>query len=209
MKSARGTTSLAAPVAEGLHVYLGAPGAGKTTRMLADVIELHERTRSGGIVVYCGEDPREHATSAVSRSLLQLVPRPTLRAALFSAYSASELVLYRPVDARCVLALIAAARRPGRTLLAVDDVGVWTHSAKVRQELGDLAATWRHARTSLFLSLQHVGTDLSQRIRSCAPLVRIFRVPPSTTREWASEEHGLDPAALGRLPVGECVLRQY
>jgi len=199
----------AAALAEGLHVYVGAPGTGKTTAMLQDVVTLHQRTGKAGLVVYSGEDPREHPEASVSRLLRVLDERATLEGALFSAFAARSLVLYRPRTADDVLGVIRTARSPGRILLGIDDVGVWTHSAKLRQELGDLAATWRHARTSVFLTLQHVGSDLSQRIRSCAPVVRVFRVPASTTLEWAVDAHGLDPERLAALPRGAFELCQY
>ena len=190
----QGPTALACPDA-GFHAYVGAPGVGKTFRALLDLRAYTRAARVGAIVV----------DSASVAGLRDIAEAASVRDAIERAFGRGELVRIVPKDVDDFDAIMRAARSPGGIALFVDELSFWSRS----RELERLCRTWRHARCSIYVTLQHIGADLAQTLLSCNPRMRVFRVSAPRSIEFLMRWHGMDPAMIREFGVGVFDERQF
>ena len=176
-----------------MHVYVGAPGSGKT--FLADI---HGRTLAGarGVGGLCidstGSSGLEHWKRAESVS-----------DAVDAVWDRNELVRYTPGDVDELQQLLGAARNPGRCVFLLDEVALWPARLK---ELDHLCRTWRHTDTDVLVTAQHLSGDIAQGLRACSPRLYAFRQAPSTTLDLLSKEWKLPEDQLQTLGQGDFLM---
>jgi hypothetical protein len=176
-------------------VYLGGPGYGKTWLAKAELLELRAQRPCGAVVI-----------DSAGVALLEDIPEAlTLRETLEAAFGRGELVRWTPRSVDEFDRFLLAARKPGGILILVDELSFWRWS----KQLDPLCRTWRHARTSLFLTCQHVGADLAQGMLACNPKIRIFNVSAPRSLEWLERWHQLDTGAIRAQGVGEYILKDF
>ena len=179
----------------GFHAYVGAPGYGKTFRALLDFRAYVAASRVGGIVV-------DSASVEGLRSIPQAVD---LRDAIERVFARGEVIRVVPRDVDEFDSLMRVARNPGGIALFVDELSFWSRS----KELERLCRTWRHARCSIYVTLQHIGADLAQTLLSCNPRMRVFRVSAPRSIEFLMRWHGMSPDEIRDFGVGFFDERQF
>lgn len=183
---------------EGVSVYIGTTGAGKTYRALADLRELHAKGDRGAIVV----------DSAGTKTLRELPQALTLEDAIRRAWGPSkELVRWTPLDdptrkidsERDFERLMNAARHGGNVRILVDELSFWARCPSMLR----LGRIWRASNVTLLFTAQHVGADVGQSLLACNPRLYIFRVTAPRSLEFAEKYLGLDPNTVRAQGLGE------
>jgi len=176
----------------GVSWYLGCPASGKTTLARAHAVDAHRAT-GWPILVVNTEGAAQLDGFHRSRSLAE-----ALRVVWRDRASTS----YAPRDADEVLALMRAARRPGRVVVLIDEAHVWfdaTAGGEVRRAILRLMRSHRHAGVRLLLTTQHLSGDIPQAALACSPILHVFRCTSPATLARLESQYGLEPARVRLL----------
>jgi len=182
------TTSNATP--DGIHVYLGTTGIGKTYKALEDLRGLH---RKGWRCVVID--------SARVENFSKLERCETLEAVVRRTWGGGKpcFVAWTPEDTDEFDAFMQAALETGDVAILVDEVSFWSGKNGTRI-LPKLCRVWRHSRVRLLITCQHVGSDLTQTLLACNPRIFIFRCTAPRSLEWVEKWHGIPLAEARAIP---------
>lgn len=177
----------------GLRWYVGSPGCGKTTRALADAIELVAET-GYPLVALDSAAVDQLAVLPAASSVEELI------AAVWERGFHRRLV---PRDQSDVERLLAACYAAGRVVLLVDESAFWLTSRRGTQSwLLRMMRSHRHARLWLLLTTQHLSGDVPQEALACSPEMLVGRLTAPAGLEVVARRYGADPRVLTTLPVG-------
>jgi hypothetical protein len=175
-----------ATLQEGIHVYIGAPGSGKTHKAIRDAYSLAKREGLGVLVID-------------SRGAKNLVEIPeTKPPELYRKLWAGEMVRRIPYDQEEFDSIIAEVDARGHCAVLIDEVSEWATNRSMKR----LLRVWRHRKVSVFLTSQMIGRDIEQAVQACNPVLYLFRCTAPTTLEWVEKWHRLPQESLRALPVG-------
>lgn len=90
--------------------------------------------------------------------------------------------------------------RRGNTAILIDDA-----AALPSQELSKLCRLWRPRNLRVLMTTQHISGDISQAVMACDPLIYAFRTTSPRSLEWLEKWHGVDPAEVHALELGEAL----
>jgi len=128
----------------------------------------------------------------VARSLQEIAPAwVDRRPVLFSPESSAE------VDTIAEAALAA----PG-TVLLVDEAHYWLNANSRSSGLLRIMRACRHARASLHLTTQYLGSDIPQAAFASASDLFVFRTTAPRSLELLRASWGVDPGKAASLPRG-------
>lgn len=181
-------------IRDGLHVYIGTTGTGKTHKAIRDAITL-ARQRGVGVLVID------------SRGAENLKDIPEYRVDMDLAHAVWQGKVCRvvPADKEEFNRLMMAVDKVGQCVVLIDECATWATDKTFLA----LCRVWRHRKVSLFLTTQKVGFDLQQSVLACDPVLWIFRTTAPTTIDWLERWHGIDPNVLRNMGVGEFLLRGF
>lgn len=183
---------------EGIHVYLGTTGVGKTFKALAEALETSRVTGLSLIVVDSG-GAMNFEQLPHSKSLVDVVR---------SAWGTpGSLTVWTPPDdeGKAFDGLMKACQDAGHVILLVDEISFWAHSTRFRT----LCRVWRHSHVTLLVTCQNVGTDLAQGLLACNPTLYLFRTTAPRSLEWVLRWHGIDPDEVRALPDREYIVKTF
>lgn len=174
--------------------YIGIPGAGKTTLAAHHLAQLTRTTRRPAIVIDSG-----------GVAQLAHVPRAaSVREVVSSAWRDREHCAFTPKTAEEVDAIARAVMAGKDVNLLVDEAGFWIGANKGRDSaLVRLLRAWRHARSSVLLTTQHLTGDVSQAALSCAPVLFVFRCTSPTVLDRLEREYALSRQRVASLDRGK------
>lgn len=176
----------------GVEWMIGCPASGKTTLARAHAIEAH-RSTGWPVLVVDTEGAAQLRGFHRSRSLAEAI-RVVWRERASTSFA--------PNDADEVLALMRAARRPGRVVVLVDEAHVWFDASaggEVRKAILRLMRSHRHAGVRLILTTQHLTGDIPQAALACSPVLHVFRCTSPATLERLRAQYGLAPQRVRAL----------
>ena len=193
----------AAPViAEGIHVYVGTTGTGKTFKALHDLEALHDSTADRGALI---------VDSVGSPTLREIEQVPDLRTGIERVWGEGDIVRWIPSDEgendaqadfrRLMKALLAG----GNVRVLIDEISFWARNP----EMLKLARVWRNANTTLLLTGQHLSADFGQSILSCNPTVYVFRLSAPAGIEFAVRWLRISEEENAALGMGEFIERRF
>lgn len=174
----------------GILGYVGTTGVGKTYLAKEHLLKLH---KSGVPCVVI-----DGATVANFDDIPHVQDAREVAEALWGSREA-KLIAWTPktVDEfDSLMRAIQAARGERGIAILIDEITFWKKSA----ELPFLFRTWRHSKTTILVTSQHVSADLGQVLFGCNPRIFIFRTTAPRSLEWFLRWHGLDPDKIRALP---------
>lgn len=183
-------------IREGLHVYIGTTGTGKTHKAIRDAAALAASRSIEGV------PPHSSGLLVVdSRGANNLrdIPEHDAKRAIRIVYGQRGIARVVPKDRADFDSLIIEADKRGGAVILIDEISAWATSVPFI----NLCRVWRHRRTSLFLTTQKVGRDIEQGVLACDPVLYVFRCTSPATLEWLERWHRLPPERFKALGVGE------
>lgn len=181
---------------EGLHVYIGTTGTGKTHKAIRDALALSQELKRGLLVIDSrgAENLKEIPSFGVFPGSLQK------NLPLFDhVYSQGKVARVVPNNQEEFDLLMKAADRIGNFVIMIDEISSWAANTTFQ----DLCRVWRHRKISFFLTTQKVGRDVQQTVLACDPTIWAFRVTNPTSLEWFEKYAHVAPETLKGLQVGQ------
>lgn len=176
-------------IEDGIHVYIGTTGTGKTHLAIRHAIEL-ARSKSLGVLVID------------SRGAQNLKEIPLYREGkdLYSdLFNYGKIVRVVPENADEFDRIMKTLDRVGNAVVLIDEVSEWATNLTFNK----LCRVWRHRTISFFITTQKIGRDVEQTVLACDPNIYIFRLTNPRSLEWVERWHRLSEAQIKALQVGQ------
>ncbi len=187
----------------GILGYVGTTGVGKTYLARQHLDELHKM----GIpcLVIDSATVQNFADLPHVKNAREVVTK------LYSEYdegSPAPMIAWTPrtiEEFDALLNAIMEAKADGGVAILIDEITFWKKSLN----LPFLCRTWRHSRTTILVTSQHVSADLGQVLFGCNPRIFIFRTTAPRSLEWLFKWHGLDVDAIREMPDREYIEKLF
>lgn len=183
---------------EGIVIYLGTTGTGKTYSAIQQITALHESTADRGCIV---------VDSAASPTLAHIPRVPSLEVAVKEAWGGRRMVRWIPSDEgeqdsdADFTRLMKAAREGGNIRLLIDEASFWYRNPQLLK----LVRVWRASNVTLYFTGQTIGQDFGQGVLGCNPKFYVYRVTAPRTIEFCEQFLHFDRSDLQVLQLGECL----
>lgn len=189
----RAPKSSRAELGSSVSVYVGSPGAGKTTLALRHAAELIQATGWPAIVVDLGAVSTFEAQPHVS----------SVREALEAAVGRGEHAYWTPRELGETEQLFAGVGAAREIVLLIDESHYLLARQRHAPELMRLMRAHRHRRVHVLLTTQALSNDVPQEALACAPTLYVMRTTALTSLERLEREYGLQPDAVRAQAVGD------
>lgn len=173
----------------GILGYVGTTGSGKTHLAFLHLQRLHKSGVHCVVIEGVMVDNFEH-----------LPMLKNAREVLISLYSKEqkEIPAWVPRDEMELDAFLNAvmeAKPEQGIAILIDEVSFWKKS----KNLPFLFRTWRHSKSTILVTSQHVSADLGQVLFGCNPKLYIFRTTAPRSLKWLEDWHGLEPNQIREM----------
>lgn len=178
-------------VREGLSVYIGTTGTGKTHKALRDALSLAAVKRQG-LLIIDSRGAENLATLELSKINSNWRER---------LYHEGRIIRIVPETESDFEVAIKTVEKNGNCILFIDEVSTWASNPNLQ----NLCRVWRHRKVSIFLTTQKIGMDIQQGILACDPVLFVFRTTAPTSLEWLEKWHRIPADTLRnlRMPAGD------
>jgi DNA helicase HerA-like ATPase len=176
-------------IPDGLHVYIGTTGSGKTHKAIRDAIELAGTKRLGVLVI-------DSRGANNLREIQELRPGKELWEQVWNYGSIRRVV---PRDETEFDEIIRRVDQTGQLILVIDECAPWANN----KTFHNLCRVWRHRNVTLFITTQKIGRDIEQTILACDPTMYVFRLTNPRSLEWVERWHRIPENELRQLEVGQ------
>lgn len=181
---------------EGIVIYLGTTGTGKTFKALADLKALHASTGDRGALI---------VDSAATPTVREVRPVATLEEAIQAVWGRGEFVRWIPSDengqdsVEDFTRLMRAIRSGGNVRVLIDEISFWVRNP----EMLKLCRVWRASNATLLFTGQTVGQDFGQGVLGCNPTFHVYKLTAPRSIEFVEKWLQVDPAEIRALELGE------
>jgi hypothetical protein len=175
---------------KGILGYVGTTGVGKTYLARQHLEQLRNKGVPGVVIDAATVENFEdlpHAKDA--REVLQ---------SLFGSKDAT-IIAWTPRTVEefdAFLNAVMEAKSERGVAMLIDEITFWKKS----KNLPFYFRTWRHSRSTILVTSQHVSADLGQVLFGCNPHIYIFRTTAPRSLEWYFKWHGLDTDKIREMP---------
>lgn len=176
-------------ISDGLHVYIGTTGTGKTHKAIRDAIELAGVKRQGVLVI----------DSRGADNLTEIKEYRYGRELLEDCWNYGKICRVVPRNDEDFEQIISQVDKTGNIIILIDECAPWASNRTFQ----NLCRVWRHRKISMFLTTQKVGRDIEQTVLACDPRLYIFRLTNPRSIEWVERWHRLTEQQVRALKVGE------